>query len=172
MNRSSILARALAAALLAAAPGPLLAAPALSDSQGEAIILKPLTLLKIKDLDFGVLFPSPTAGTVTINPVTGAVTLTGGLTAGPQPTSPAAFKGAGTRRAPVILRVPRNPITLRRVGGTETMTVSNFTLDGPQTRQITPFEAFDFKVGGQLNVGANQADGTYVGTFTVTAQYQ
>lgn len=148
------------------------AAPAVSDAGGEAIILKPLTLLNTDDLDFGVLFPSATAGTATLDAVTGVVTTTGGVLAGPQPTSPAAFIGAGTRQRPVILRVPTSPITLTRVGGTETMTVSNFTLDGPQVRHITPFEAFEFQVGGRLSVGANQAGGTYVGTFDVTAQYQ
>lgn len=171
MDRSVFLRSTLAAALLLAA-APSLAAPAVSDAGGEAIILKPLTLLNTEDLDFGVLFPSATAGTATLNAVTGAVTTTGGVIAGPQPTSPAAFIGAGTRRAPVILRVPNTPITLTRVGGTETMTVTNFTLDGPQTRLITPFEAYEFKVGGRLNVGANQSGGTYVGTFNVTAQYQ
>jgi len=172
MYPKSLLAPALAAALLLAAPSPLRAAPVTASAQGETIILKPLTLLKIEDLDFGVLFPSATAGTATLDPVSGAVTATGGILTGPQPTSAAEFMGAGTRRRPVILRVPNSPITLTRVGGTETMTVSNFTLDGSQVRFITPFEAFSFKVGGRLNVGANQADGTYVGTFDVTAQYQ
>ena len=172
MDRPCLLARALAAALLFAAPSSLLAAPVTASAQGEAIILKPLTLLKIEDLDFGVLFPAATAGTATLNPVTETVSVTGGLIAGPQPTTAAEFMGAGTRRAPVILRVPRDPVTLTRVGGTETMTVSNFTLDGPQTRLVNPYEAFGFKVGGRLNVGANQADGIYVGTFEVTAQYQ
>lgn len=93
------------------------------------------------------------------------------MIAGPQPTTAAVFVGVGTRRAPVILRIPKNPIVLTRVGGTETMTVSNFTLDGPSTRQINAYEAFEFQVGGQLNVAANQVDGTYVGTFSVTVQY-
>lgn len=171
MYRYRFLQGALAAALLATA-APSNAAPALSDASGGAIVLKPLTLLNTDDLDFGVLFPSATAGTATLDPVTGVVTTTGGVIAGPQPTSPAAFVGAGTRQRPVILRVPNAPITLTRVGGTETMTVSNFTLDGPLVRHITPFEAYEFQVGGQLNLNPNQAGGTYVGTFNVTAQYQ
>jgi hypothetical protein len=31
--------------------------------------------------------------------------------------------------------------------------------------------SFEFRVGGTLNVAANQAEGDYVGTFVVTAQY-
>ena len=122
-------------------------------------------------MDFGALFPSASAGTATIDPYTGSVSVAGGVTPGPGPTTAARFTGAGTRRAPVIIRLPKNPITLTRSGGTETMTVSNWTLDGNTTRQINAFEAFEFRVGGQLNIGPNQADGTYVGSFDVTVIY-
>ena len=30
---------------------------------------------------------------------------------------------------------------------------------------------FEFRVGGTLSIGANPADGDYLGTFEVTAQY-
>ena len=36
---------------------------------------------------------------------------------------------------------------------------------------IDSTHAFFVGVGGTVNVGANQADGTYTGTFTVLAQY-
>jgi hypothetical protein len=160
-----------AAALLAAAPGQLRAAPATTNANAGAVVLKPLTLLKLEDLDFGALFPAATAGTATLNPNSGTVTTAGGVTLGPGPTRPARFTGAGTRNAPMIIRLPKDPITLTRVGGTETMTVSNWTTDGPTTRQIDAFEAFEFRVGGRLNVGANQADGIYVGSFDVTVIY-
>ena len=76
------------------------------------------------------------------------------------------------------------PFTLTRVGGGGTMTVNNLALDptpdlvpignGNQRRwEIQPNDGiFDFRVGGTLNVGANQAGGTYDGTFVVTVQYQ
>lgn len=51
------------------------------------------------------------------------------------------------------------------------MTVSNWTLDGATNRKVPLSSAFNFSVGGTLNVGAGQADGDYVGTFTVTVQY-
>jgi hypothetical protein len=159
-----------AAALLASQP-QLAAAQLNASSEANTVVLKPLTVLKIEDLDFGSLMPSATAGTAVVNPFTGAVTTTGGVTAVPGATSAAAFAGVGTRRAPVIIRVPRNPITITRIGGTETMIVSDFTLDGNSTRHINAFEVFHFQVGARLDVGANQADGTYVGTFDVTVQY-
>jgi len=157
------------AALLGASPAA--AVPSVSDSGADAIVLKPLTLLKTEDMDFGGLLASGAAGTAVLNPFTGAVTATGGVTAVNGPTAAAAFIGAGTRRAPVIIRIPKNPITLTRSGGTETMTVSTWTLDGASTRLINAFEAFEFQVGGTLTVGANQAPGTYVGTFSVEVQY-
>lgn len=51
------------------------------------------------------------------------------------------------------------------------MTVSNWTLDGFPVRIITNAASTDFAVGGTLSVAANQADGTYTGVFSVTADY-
>jgi hypothetical protein len=170
MDRNLLLGGLAAAAMLALASQPA-AAQVTASSEGKAVILKPLTVLKIEDLDFGGLIPSAAAGTAVVNPFSGAVTTTGGVTAASGPTTAAAFVGAGTWRSPVIIRIPRNPITITRVGGTETMTVSNFALDGASTRHVNAYEAFEFQVGAQHNVGANQAVGTYVGTFEVSVQY-
>jgi hypothetical protein len=159
------------AALLLAAPSQLRAAVPPSQPHGSAIVLKPLSLIKKTDMDFGKLITSAAAGTATIDPVSGAVTTAGGLTAVPGATTAAAFVGAGSRKAPVIIRIPKNPITLTRSGGTETLTLTNWTLDGPTTRLIAANEAFQFKVGGQVAVAANQVPGTYVGTFDVTVPY-
>ena len=68
-------------------------------------------------------------------------------------------------------KLPQNPITVTRVGGTETMTVGNWTLDGPTNRRIPLNTTFDFAVGATLTVGASQAEGAYTGTFTITVQY-
>jgi hypothetical protein len=171
MTGHLLLLRLAAAALLFAAPSPLLAVPATSNSDAGVVLLRPLTLLKKDDLDFGGLIPSAAAGTATLDPFTGAVTTTGGVAAAPGVTSPALFVGAGSRRAPVIIRLPKNPFLVTRSGGTETMRVSNLTLDGNSTRQIGANEAFEFRVGGQLSVGANQAGGDYVGSFEVTVVY-
>ena len=158
-------------ALLVAAPGQLRAAPASTNADAGAIVLKPLTLLKVDDLDFGALFPAATAGTATLNPNTGIVTTAGGVALGPGPTQPARFTGAGTRNAPMLIRLPTGPITLTRTGGTETMTVSNWTISGNASRTVVAKEPFNFSVGGTLFVNANQAQGDYVGTFDVEIQY-
>ena len=160
-------------ALLLAAPSPLLAATPAAEADAGAIVLRPLSLLKKKDLDFGTLATSPAAGTATLNPVTGVVTTTGGVTALPIGTapSPAVFVGAGSKNAPYQIRLPKAPITVTRVGGTETMTVTNWTLDGPTNRKVGANQAFQFNVGAQITVAANQIGGTYVGTFDVTVHY-
>jgi hypothetical protein len=172
MKRLRILLPCTSAALLLGAPAPLFAVTPPSESQAGAIILKPLSLIKKTDMDFGTLITSAAAGTATIDPVTGAVTTAGGVTEVPgTPTSAGIFMGAGSRNAPYQIRIPNKPTTLTRSGGTETMTVSNWTLDGQTNRKIGANEAFQFGVGGQLTVAANQAPGTYVGTFNVTVHY-
>lgn len=172
MDRIAFLPSRAVAALLVAAPSQLLAVTPPAQARGSAIVLKPLSLIKKTNMDFGTLIESPTtAGTATINPSSGAVTTAGGVTAAPGASSAAVFLGAGSRNAPYQIRIPNAPITLTRVGGTETMTVSNWTLDGPTNRKIGANEAFQFGVGAQLSVAANQMDGTYVGTFNVTVHY-
>ncbi|MGE5561700.1 MAG: DUF4402 domain-containing protein [Bacillota bacterium] len=167
-----LLAASAAAALLLPAASRVLAAPvpARTNAAGKAAILKSLSILKRADLDFGELVVA-SAGTAVIDPVTGAVTTTGTITKIGTTAHPATFTATGSRNAVVNIRLPTAPITLTRVGGGGTMTVSNWTLDGKPNRKIPLNSAFDFNVGATLNVGANQADGTYAGTFTVTVQY-
>lgn len=166
------LSRVLIAALCAVAlPYPALAVPAMTQSDGTVAVLRPLTLLKRDDLNFGIVVTSGPAGTVTLNPVTNAVTTTGGITAAPGVRHAARFTGAASGGPVVIIRLPNQPVPLTRVGGTQTVTLSNFTLDGPDRRTMASAGSFDFRVGGRVAIGANQAPGTYLGTFTVTVQY-
>lgn len=160
----------LAAALLGmTAPAAGQVAPD-ENATGRAVVLRPLELLKVEDMDFGWLTVT-TAGTAILNPVDGTVATTGGVLAAGGDPLPALFVGAASRNTPVKIRIPTRPITLTRAGGTETMTVSNWTLDGPADRRIGASRAFEFRVGATLNVGANQADGLYTGEFTVEVQY-
>jgi len=146
--------------------------PATSNATGTASLLRPLTILKQSDLDFGALAVTG-AGTAVIDPVSGVLSTTGLVTpVGPAAAAHAAvFTTTGSRTSNVHIRVPQNPITLIRVGGTQTMSVSTWTLDGPQNRKFPANAAFNFAVGATLTVAAGQADGTYLGTFDVTVQY-
>src|SRR5574338_773355 len=161
---------ALSALLVPVAAG---AAPpaAPTPAQATAAMLFPLEIIKNRDLDFGYLAAPTAAGTVVINPETDTISATGGaMLLGGSPHA-AMFTGAAKSNSVVIIRIPKQAITLARVGGTETMTVNNWTLQGLDKRAAAAKVAFDFRVGGTLNVNANQAEGTYVGTFDVSIQY-
>lgn len=159
------LAAPLSAALAAAQP----VAPA-RNATATATLFSALTLQKDNDLDFGMATVT-TAGTIVLDPNSNAVTTTGGVVfVGGSPHA-AKFDGIAPIGNIVIIRLPKAATTLTRVGGTQTMTVDTWTMDGTSRRNISAKSAFDFQVGGTLHVGANQAEGTYVGTFQVDAQY-
>jgi spore coat protein U-like protein len=151
----------------AAGAAPLPASPAV---EGSVALMKPLTLKKLRDLDFGTLGVT-TAGTAVVNPVTDALGVTGGVTAlGGTPHS-ARFAGATTSSAVVNIKVPNNAVFITRLGGTETIRVDSFTLDGQSKRAMAQAGVFEFNVGATLRPAANQVEGVYLGTFEVTIQY-
>jgi len=160
----------LALALLAPATMTHAATPAPQASAG-ATIIHPLTVTKLRDMDFGAA-AALTAGTAVLDPDTDTLSTTGGVTAVGGTPHCAEFIGAAQSNSVVNLKVPKQPTTLTRVGGTETMTASNFTLQGGLNKKVlAKLESFTFRVGATLNVAAGQAQGTYVGTFDVTVQY-
>lgn len=150
-----------------ATAGPQAAAP-LADA--SAALMKPLTLRKLRDLDFGTLGVT-TAGTAVVNPVTDTLSVTGGVTAlGGTPHS-ARFAGATTSSAVVNIKLPNSPVFITRSGGTETIRVDSFALDGQSKRTMARAGVFEFNVGATLRPAANQVEGLYSGTFEVTIQY-
>jgi uncharacterized protein DUF4402 len=162
--------RAAAALPLWAAASFAGAATPSANAGGHAQILHPVSVLKLRDMDFGDLAPTA-AGTAVLEPNADTLTTTGGVVpVGGTPHS-AEFAGSAQSSAIVNIKVPKQPSTLTRVGGTETMTASNFTLQGQSKRAIAAATFFTFRVGATLNVAAGQAEGTYVGNFTVTVQY-
>lgn len=158
------------AALLASVPAQLLAATPPTQSKGKASLIRPLTLQKLEDMEFGTLAVAA-SGTAVINPVSNTMSTTGGVVAAGGTPHAAHFRGAAAGGPVVNLKVPNGPVTLTRVGGTQTLTLSNFTLDGPSKRVMGASPFFEFRVGGKLTIPANPVSGDYVGTFTVTAQY-
>lgn len=157
---------ALAIALLAA-PGTALAATATTNA--TVVTIRPMTLVKTDDLDFGSLIASGSAGTVVINASTDVRTTTGGVTVAGGTPAAARFTGTGVLNLAAFITLPSS-ITLTRSGGTETMTVGSVTTNGGTTRLFIG-SAIDVRVGGTLSVGANQVAGNYVGQFNVTVLY-
>lgn len=151
-------------------PATASAGPVSSAATGTAALLSPVSVIKNSDMDFGTLVVAG-AGTAVIDPLTGSLTTTGAVTKSGTAAHPATFISTGSKNAVVLIRLPTNPITLKRIGGTETLTVSTWTLDGATNRRIPGNTTFTFAVGATANIAAGQVNGKYVGTFTVTVQY-
>ena len=140
------------------------------NSTSTARVILPAQITKLFDMDFGLVTVTA-AGTATVDSTTDAVTTSGGvLFAGGLPHA-AQFQAVSPSKTVVHIRLPKKAATLTRVGGTETMTVDTWNLNGIDTRNVVAHETFEFKVGGVLHVGANQVEGTYAGTFDVTIDY-
>lgn len=140
------------------------------NATGTANIILPVTVAKLNDMDFGCITVT-TAGTAILDSTTGAVTTTGGvLFAGCLPHA-AQFAAVSPSKTVVQIKLPNKGTTLTRVGGTETMTLDTWTMNGTQTRNVVAHEELAFQVGATLHVNANQTEGTYTGTFDVTLNY-
>ena len=163
---------AVVAALVAVATRatPAFAGPVVTSAAAKAITIKPLSIVKLGDLDFGSLIAGTAAGTVVIDPDTDARSTTGGTTAFGGTPKAAQFITYGTRNS--ILQVYRGPLpVLSRAGGGATMNVTELTLNGATTRTINAAGIIDLRVGATLAVGANQRDGIYSGTFDIIVVY-
>src|SRR4029453_1660779 len=132
----------------AAGAAPVQSAP---KARGDVILVHPLSLTRIADMDFATLGVT-TGGTATINPVSGTMTVSGGIQHLNGTPSPARYVGAALKQTGVNIRLPKQPMLIRRVGGTETLTVSNFTLDGQDKRALAQQTSFSFAVGAQISV--------------------
>jgi hypothetical protein len=163
------MAAALAAVAVPAASAPV-AAP--TPATGNALLLVPLTLTKIDNLDFGTIVTSASSGVVVIDPTTGARSLFGGVTGVASDVGHRArFAGAGTPNQNVVVNVTA-PTQLTSGAG-DSIAVLALTTEAGPIHLIDPVtRAFFFGVGGIITVGANQPEGVYTANFAVTANYQ
>ena len=136
----------------------------------QTALIYPLTVVVKNNMDFGYLGVTA-AGTAVIDANSGLLSTTGGVTSLGGRPSPATFIGAARSASVVNIRIPNQPVTLTRVGGTETMQLRNFTLQGQDKRAIARMTSFEFNVGGTLVVGANQVEGLYTGSFDIIVHY-
>ncbi len=166
--RKFLVAAAMAAATVPATAAPV---PATASASGRALILVPLSLTKIDDLDFGSVIPSGTSGVVALDPSTSARTFAGGVAGVPSsPGHRGYFGGAGTANQQVVVTIVP-PTQLTSVGG-DAIPVLALTQDGSPIRTIHPVtRTFFVGVGGILMINANQPEGVYSATFSVIANY-
>lgn len=155
--------------------------PAYADTkQGDAevTIVRPLSFVIDDNLDFGSLIPGTVAGTVTMAP-TGARTATNGIVLVGGGHKPATFAGQGIFNQRVDISLGANSIFINGPG--PRMRVRTFVVGSTPTAVLTTAPLrfriaaasgiFAFPIGATLEVGANQAPGTYSGTWSITLNY-
>jgi len=143
----------------------------------NAAVVRPNTLIKTDDLDFGTLISGATGGTVTINPVTNARTTSGGVTPVGSAAQRAIFQGTG---GILLITVSGSTsVSLTRAGGgaapmTASLVRAASTSGGGIAllgSTLLPSGVQSYYIGGTLTVPANQPEGDYSGTFTLTVNY-
>ncbi|MDQ3139373.1 MAG: DUF4402 domain-containing protein [Pseudomonadota bacterium] len=130
-------------------------------------VIKPVSIVKLQDMDFGTLTFGGFTGTRSI-----ALTRAGAITCAVDVVcsgvaKQARFKIQGTNKILVLLTYS---------GGTLSNGVDSipFTADGPASALMVNSGApgLNIDVGGSLTVSPTLIGGVYTGTMTVTADYQ
>ena len=162
---------ALAVALLGTAPA---FAQASAPMVSKGLILKPLTLTKLSDLDFGDIIPSGRVGGdfVRISATDGARTSPTATLAGTNVGGRARFGSSGLNNTFVFLELSPPPYAPLTNASGNTLKLEYLVLDGSALRVLTPTsQVFFVGIGGEVLVRANQEEGVYTGTYTLTATY-
>lgn len=159
----------------------LIAPPALANSANAATVggtvgaqvAAPIALVAVNVLQFGSLAQPQTGGTIVMSPQ-GTISTTGDL-------GPASSIAQSGPRGAASFRLTGNPGSNFAIYGVASVTISNgsarmtvgqFTTDAWfATGQISPTGSASFNIGGTLTATANQAPGTYTGTFPIIVQY-
>lgn len=150
---------------------------ATASASASAKIVSGISLSKTQDLNFGQVVRSASAGTVVLDPSNAARTFNGGVTVGQNGGNAyAQFTAAGEPAYAYSVTLPSSiTITQSVASGTPaTMTVTGLasTLGSSNNGVLNSEGTNGFNVGGTLNVAANQATGSYAGSFNVTVSYQ
>jgi|TARA_R100001244_G_scaffold39766_8_gene35939 hypothetical protein len=180
MTRYSIFPRLIAGLLLVLAL--LTSAPAAfaqsASGETDAVVVSPLSLVPVEDLNFGSLIPGETGGTVVISPA-GIRTVSGSVVAAGGTVGNAEFQGYGSRNRFVYISTASSSYRLDRVGGGANMRMRALTLQAdnlapvffPGLFRITSTNVITLRIGATLDVGANQQAGTYEASFPITMNY-
>ena len=124
------------------------------------------------DLAFGTIMPSASSGSVTIAPDTATRTASGGVQLVTSVFGPAVFNITGAANSSYSVTLPSDG-TITISNGNQAMSVTGFSAapaSGVATLNGDGVGAF--KVGGKLDVPANQPSGEYTGMFDVIVTYQ
>jgi Mat/Ecp fimbriae major subunit len=144
------------------------ASPA-TQATASAKILRPLTITWVQNLDFGTIVQASGnwAGEAVVISQAGALTCGNTHLTCSGTAQPAKYKLVGTDNAIVTISSPAFNLT-----GPANLP---FTPNAPATVNLGPngdTAGVTFAIGGSITVASNTQDGTYTGTFNVTADYQ
>ena len=163
MSRFATASLTLAGLIAAASP----AEAAQISAATSAKVVKPVSLTKLQDMDFGTLLVTNYTGTRNaVMSRAGVVTCPTEITCSGAPKQ-ARFNLQGTNNSVVLISVTSAGL----VNGSNTIP---FTADAPTSVTLTNSGApgVDIDVGGTLTVDGSIPGGVYSGTMTITANYQ
>ena len=170
---SNTLRRAAIAAAVAAFAATSASAAPVSVSNGpvqaHATIVKPLTLVKQSDLNFGSIIVWG-AGTATIDTAGNISCTATNLVCGANGT-PAEYKVTGTNNQVVTITKPDVTMTNSANPGTDLTLVLNGYGPDDVTLPNSGSTGINFKLGGAISIPANVKDGVYTGDLNVTVNY-
>lgn len=137
-------------------------------ANASADVVTAISITTAADLYFGKVVAGASLGTVVMS--TGGVrSATGGVVLGNASGAAAAsFSVTGENSATYSITLPSS-ITV--TAGANNMTVDTFTSNPSGTGTLSGAGAQTVAVGATLRVAANQASGSYTGTFDVTVAY-
>ncbi len=137
-----------------------------------ARIIRSIAVAKTSDLVFGrIVKPALGSGTVTIDPATGARTVTGGQGLDTPSPSRAAFNVTGEGGQAFSIAVTPS---FQMTGPQAALTVTTATsaAGSPVLSQSLGMQgAYAFGVGGAFTLGATTPSGDYSGSLSVTVSY-
>lgn len=130
----------------------------------------PLSLTETQEMYFGAMLPG-NGGTVTLDPQNG-LSYSGVTMFDTSIGKSGVFRVSGVGGRQVHISLPSSATIYNDKG--ESMTINNFTassqsIELPDTALTEAMESFS--VGATLHVNANQQEGVYTGTYTVSVSY-
>jgi hypothetical protein len=169
---TKFLTKSVLAATVAFVATPALAAPAgTSTFDSKAKIVKPVTLAKLKDLDFGTTTMNPglVSGTVTVSDADGSTAQCSTTNLSCAGGFPAHFTlSSGVQGQTVQISFDKPPTSLLHSNGVNTVA---FSLDSVENVLLDADGAGKFNIGGTITVVAATADGDYKATVNIVANY-
>jgi hypothetical protein len=142
---------------------------AIGTGTANARIITAISITPGTALNFGDVVPSGAVGTVTVTPA-GVRSSAGGASLGSGAAVAAgAFTVNGQASATYAITLPAGPATV--TSGANSMTVDTFTSSLGATGTLSAGGSQGLSIGATLNVGVNQAAGSYTGTYQVTVAY-